>query len=369
MRVMTFVGTRPEIIKLSRVLPALDKYFEHTLVHTDQNWAPQLNEDIFKDLKLRKPDDRFFVGKPVIDGPPKPPCEVTAEILLHAGDILEKYKPDAVLVLGDTNSALAAAYAAKRHKIPLFHMEAGNRCFDDRTPEEVNRRIVDTIADVNLPYTEHARRNLLASGCREDRIVKTGSPMREVLNYYSDEIARSNVMLALDLKPRGYYLVSAHREENVDDPKRLYALGDMLNTLSAHGQVIVSVHPRLSPKVMKSVLSPNVRLHQPFGFFDYCQLQQNAECVISDSGTLTEEAAILGFPAVMIRQAHERPEGMDEGVVLMADFLRVLEAVKLVVARGPSRLPEDYQAENVSRKVVNTIVSYTDHIRRTVWQQ
>lgn len=365
MRVMTFVGTRPEIIKLSRVLPALDQAFEHALVHTGQNWSPQLNEDIFKDLKLRAPDLRLTTGYPNTSSP----TEGVACVMEYADLMLRTHKPDAVLVLGDTNGAVGAAYAAKRLHIPLFHMEAGNRCFDDRTPEEINRRMIDVIADVNLPYTEHARRNLLASGCREDRIVKTGSPMREVLNYWKPEIAEwHDTPLA-----RTYYVVSAHREENVDDPERVKHLVDVINGLSHFGNVYVSVHPRTAPKLEKFIWMPGVKLALPFGFLRYARLQQDACCVISDSGTLAEEAAILGFPAVSLRYATERPEAMEESAFVLSDLNRkaVLEAVTLAQAYGRihRKLPWDYQPDQVSVKVVHTILSMTDKVRRDTWRK
>jgi UDP-N-acetyl-L-fucosamine synthase len=366
MRVMTFVGTRPEIIKLSRVLPALDQHFEHALVHTGQNWSPQLNEDIFKDLRLREPD----LKQDPLRSDVYTPVQVVTRVASYADQILRLYKPDAVLALGDTNSAVGAAYAAKRNKIPLFHMEAGNRCFDDRTPEEINRRIVDTIADVNLPYTEHARRNLLGMGCPEDRIVKTGSPMCEVLNYYKEDIARSFVCFDA---PHTYYVVSAHREENVDDPERVKALVGTINKLASFGQVYVSVHPRTRPKLDQFIFLEGVYLNEPFGFLHYARLQQDACCVISDSGTLAEEAAILGFPAVSIRYGTERPEAMEEGSFVLSDLnpQAVLRAVTLAQAYGRihHKLPFDYQPDQVAMKVAHTIMSMTDKVRRDTWRQ
>ena len=357
MKVATLVGTRPEIIKLSRVIPELDKHFDHALVHLGQNRDYELGGIFFEQMGIRKPDewhDRLAVSSG--------PTHALGELLYAANFSLNYYKPDAVLILGDTNSAVAAAYAAKRRHIPIFHMEAGNRCFDDRTPEEVNRRIVDHIADINLPYTEHARRNLLAEGVRADRIIKTGSPMREVLRHYRTEIA----LAGLDTEiPVHDYVVSCHREENVDDPARLGGLVAMINLLP--GTVLFSVHPRTAARMNAGFLT-GVTLTKPLGFFEYIHHQQNAKCVISDSGTLTEEAAILGFPAVMIRQSHERPEGMDEGTVVMADFPGVLDAVKVATAGQRTLLPFDYQSTLVSQKVARTIASYTSYVRREVYR-
>lgn len=362
MRVMTFVGTRPEIIKLSRVIPALDANFEHALVHTGQNWDPRLKDVFFDELKLRKPNIILPDSKHLNA------IEFIGHAMADIYSVLGTYKPDAVLILGDTNSAVGAAYAAKRLHIPVFHMEAGNRCFDERTPEEINRRIIDTIADVNMPYTEHARRNLLAMGLPEERIVKTGSPMGEVLEYFAPEIAAQR-----GRPPLSYYVVSCHREENVDDPRRVSNLVDAINALTSLGTVLVSVHPRLQPKLVKYCFMSIVLLHQPFGFIEYARLQRDACCVISDSGTLAEEAALLKFPAVSIRYATERPEAFEDANFVLSDLQvdKVLAAVKTAVgfSRIHRGIPVDYQDENVSVKVVQAIASLTDKVKRDTWRQ
>jgi UDP-N-acetylglucosamine 2-epimerase (non-hydrolysing) len=371
MKVMTIVGTRPEIIKLSRVIAALDSKVRHVLVHTGQNFDYELNDIFFEQLGLRKPD-RFLrsAGKSA--------AETIGNVIARADRVMARERPDALLFLGDTNSCLAAI-AAKRRRIPIFHMEAGNRCFDERVPEEVNRRIVDHVSDINLPYTEHARRYLLQEGIRPETVIKTGSPMNEVLAYYEPGIAASRILDALRVEPRGYFLVSAHREENIDDPENLR---DLLATLDAlvkryRKRVIVSTHPRTRKKLAtldRKTLPAKVEFLKPLGFLDYVKLQTHACCVLSDSGTLTEESALLAFPAVMIRQAHERPEGMDEGTLVMSglDPQKVLAAVE--ATRGdyaqwerPFRVPRDYEVDNVSRKVVRLILSYTDYVNRTVW--
>jgi UDP-N-acetylglucosamine 2-epimerase (non-hydrolysing) len=372
LKVMTIVGTRPEVIKLSRVIVELDRHTRHVLVHTGQNYDYELNQVFFEDLEIRKPD-RFLAAAR------KTAAETIAAVIAGADAVLAKEKPDALLVLGDTNSCLAAI-AAKRRKVPIFHMEAGNRSFDERVPEEVNRRIVDHVSDVNLPYTEHARRYLLREGIRPETVIKTGSPMREVLLHYGDRIAASRALERLKLKADDYFLVSAHREENVDDPRNF---GDLLAALAAlarkhRRRVIVSTHPRTRRRLAAldhRKLPTGVEFLKPLGFCDYVKLQTSARCVLSDSGTLTEESAILGFPAVMLRQAHERPEGMDEATLVMSGLKpeRVLAAVETTLAqhrtaRGPVlRSPTDYDADNVSRKVVRIILSYVDYINRTVW--
>jgi len=373
MKVMTFVGTRPELIKLSRVLSELDRNLEHLLVHSGQNFDYELNHIFFEQLALRPPD--VF-----LDAAAESAIDTIANVLKAADRVLEQHRPDAVLVLGDTNSGLAVL-AAKRRQIPIFHMEAGNRCFDQRVPEEVNRRIIDHVSDINLTYTEHARRYLLAEGLAPQTVIKTGSPMREVLAHYRPGIEGSTVLGELSLEPRRYFVVSAHREENVDRPERLAALVQVVNHLAAlHGlPVILSTHPRTRKRLEREpglVFDARVRALKPLGFLDYIKLQLNALCVLSDSGTLTEEAAILGFPAVTIRQAHERPEGTDAGTLIMADLSvgRVVDAVKVVTAdawREGVRLPapQDYDAELVSKKVLRIIMSYTDYVRRTVWFQ
>jgi UDP-N-acetylglucosamine 2-epimerase (non-hydrolysing) len=369
MRVVTIVGTRPELIKLSRVIAELDRRFEHLLCHTGQNYDYELNGVFFEELEIRRPD-RFLEIK--ADGS----AAFVAGVIKASDELLAETSPDALLILGDTNSCLCA-YAAKRRKIPIFHMEAGNRCFDFRVPEEVNRRIVDHLSDVNLPYTEHARRNLLAEGLPPDRTIVTGSPMREVLEHYSELIAESRVLEEMGLEQGRYFLLSCHREENVDSPDHLSLLNDSLHRLSGAYElpIIFSLHPRTKKRMAVAGLElpANVVEHKPFGFPDYVALQKNAFCVLSDSGTLTEESALLGFPAVMLRQAHERPEGMDEACVIMSglDPGRVIESVQ--AATDPEsaglRPPRDYEPDNVSRKVARIILSYTDFVNRTVWRK
>lgn len=373
LKVMTIVGTRPEIIKLSRVIAALDLHTRHVLVHTGQNYDYELNQVFFDQLKIRKPDH-------FLDAAGKTAADTIAAVIARADTVFEREAPDALLLLGDTNSCLAAI-AAKRRKIPVFHMEAGNRCFDDRVPEEINRRIVDHISDINLPYTEHARRYLLAEGLRPETVIKTGSPMREVLEHHAADIEASKALQRLKLEPRGYFVVSAHREENVDSPRNLENLLASLDTLARRyrKRIIMSTHPRTRKRlaaVSKRKLPARVEFLKPLGFFDYVRLQRDAACVLSDSGTLTEESSLLGFPAVMIRQAHERPEGMDEGTLIMSGLEpeRVLAAVKATIAAyagrpRPFATVADYQADNVSAKVLRIIMSYTDYVNRTVWSK
>lgn len=372
LKVMTVVGTRPEIIKLSSVISELDRHTRHVLVHTGQNYDYELNEVFFEQLAIRRPD--YF-----LDAAGDTPAQTIGAVIAKADVVMAKEKPDALLILGDTNSCLVAI-VAKRRKIPVFHMEAGNRSFDDRVPEEINRRIVDHISDINLPYTEHARRYLLAEGIRPETIIKTGSPMREVLTAHRDAINTSTVLMRLKLKPGDYFVVSAHREENIDSTVNLAALLASLDALSKRfrKRVIVSTHPRTRKKLAalgKAKLPLKVEFLKPLGFFDYVKLQTHAYCVLSDSGTLTEESSILGFPAVMIRQAHERPEGMDQGTLIMSGLTpaNVVEAVKVSVshysaAPKPFSPPPDYDAQNVSRKVLRIILSYTDYVNRTVWR-
>lgn len=371
MKVMTLVGTRPELIKLSRVICELDKYTQHVLVHSGQNYDYELNQVFFDQLEIRKPDEFLnAAGNNAI--------ETIAGILNGTQYVLEKHHPDAVLILGDTNSCLAAI-AVKKKKIPIFHMEAGNRCFDARVPEETNRKIVDHVSDVNLPYTEHARRYLLAEGIRADTVIKTGSPMKEVINHYRGKIDASLILDELAVKPQQYFVISAHREENVDVTKNLMDLCESVNDLVAKYRMkaIFSVHPRTRKRLdaFKNMrLNPLVHLVKPLGFLDYVKLEMNAFCVLSDSGTLTEESSILGFPAITIRQAHERPEGMDEGTLIMSGLgsTNVLEAVHVVTShawhdRSSFRTVPDYDTENVSRKVLRIILSYTDFVNRTTW--
>lgn len=371
MKVMTIVGTRPEIIKLSRVIDELDQYTEHVFVHTGQNYDYELNEIFFQQLNIRKPD--VF-----LDAAGDTPARTVGQVIAGADDVLESQKPDALLILGDTNSCLAA-YPAKRRKIPIFHMEAGNRCFDERVPEEINRRIIDHISDINMPYTEHARRYLLREGLKPETVIKTGSPMKEVLNYYQKAIEQSDVMDRMAVAPRGYFVVSAHREENIDSETNFR---DFLDTLSAMADkydktIIVSTHPRTRKRMDAmgiSGMDSRIRFLKPLGFPDYVKLQMNAFCVVSDSGTITEESSILNFPAVTIRQAHERPEGMDEGTLIMCGLNArdVLQAIDVVTAQSsPDRrvfdLVPDYNVDNVSKKVLRIIMSYTGYINRTVW--
>ena len=371
MKVLTVVGTRPEIIRLSRVITRLDEHVEHVLVHTGQNYDYELNKIFFDDLGLRKPDH-------VLDTPGATLAETLGNIIARVDAVLEQEAPDALLVLGDTNSCLAVI-PAKRRKIPVFHMEAGNRCFDQRVPEETNRKIVDHVADINMPYSTIAREYLLREGFPADRIIKTGSPMFEVLTHYSSNIDDSQVLEALGLLKEGYLVVSSHREENVDDPSHLEDLMALLNELAVRFQrpIIVSTHPRTRKRfdASSAMFDPWVRTLKPLGFHDYIKLQQHALITLSDSGTITEESSILGFPAVNLRDAHERPEGMEEGAVIMAGLnpKRVLEAVGITLAqkeRGACfRNVADYSMPNVSDKVLRIILSYTDYVNRNVWKK
>jgi UDP-N-acetylglucosamine 2-epimerase (non-hydrolysing) len=372
-KVMTIVGTRPEIIKLSRVMSELDKYTNHILVHSGQNYEYELNEIFFKDLEIRKPD--YF-----LDAVGGTVAETIGNVISKADAVMARETPEAVLMLGDTNTCLAAI-PAKRRKIPLFHMEAGNRCFDQRVPEEINRKIVDHISDINMTHTEHARRYLLQEGIKPETVIKTGSPMKEVLTYYRPKIENSGILATLGLAPQGYLVVSAHREENIDSDINF---SDLLATLKAMADryrkpVIVSTHPRTRKRLADAgvtELGEGIRFLKPLGFFDYVKLQFQSYCVVSDSGTITEESSILGFPAVTIRQAHERPEGMDVGTLIMCGLKapRVLEAIDVVIsqhAAGGDRfaLVPDYDVDNVSQKVLRIILSYIDYVNRTVWQQ
>lgn len=371
LKVMTVVGTRPEIIRLSRVLAKLDRYADHVLVHTGQNYDYELNEIFFDELKLRRPDHFLeAVGGSV--------AETIGNILARIDPLLEREKPDALLVLGDTNSCLAVI-AAKRRKIPIFHMEAGNRCFDQRVPEESNRKVVDHLADINLPYSDIAREYLLREGIPPDRVIKTGSPMHEVIHHYLPQIDASDVLARLGLEQEQYFVVSCHREENVDSDRHLAQLVETLNGLAQqYGlRIIMSTHPRTRKRLESSGarLDPLVELMKPLGLPDYIQLQRHARAVLSDSGTITEEANILNFPALNIREAHERPEGMEEGAVMMTGlaFVRVLQALDILAdqPRGGCliRPVQDYAMENVSDKVLRIILSYTDYVKRVVWRQ
>lgn len=372
LKVMTIVGTRPEIIRLSRVMVALDQAADHVVVDTGQNYDHELSGIFFEEMGLRKPDHRLGAGG-------GSPAEMIGQAIAGVDGLLVAEAPDAVLVLGDTNSCLTAI-AAKRRRIPVFHMEAGNRCFDQRVPEETNRRIVDHIADVNLPYSSIARGYLLAEGLPADRIVKTGSPMKEVLDHYRPRIDASDVLERLKLDDRDYFLVSCHREENVDSDRHIRLLAETLNAIAGRYAlpVLVSTHPRTRKRIEALALAfdERIRLMKPFGFFDYNVLQLHARAVLSDSGTISEESSILGFPALNIREAHERPEAMEEAAVMMTGLApqRVLQALAILEEqeRGGERrvrLPADYDVPNLSDKVVRIILSYTDYVRRTVWRE
>ena len=372
LKVMTVVGTRPEIIRLSRVMDSLDRYMKQVIVHTGQNYDYELNQVFFDDLELRKPDCFLAAAG-------KSACETVGKILAGIDEVLEEQRPDALLVLGDTNSCLAA-YPAKRRKIPVFHMEAGNRCFDQRVPEEINRKIVDHISDINMTYSDIAREYLLREGLPPDRVVKTGSPMFEVLNYYASRIENSDVVDRLGLTQFDYFVVSAHREENVEPERCFGKLVSILNSLAetCGRRVIVSTHPRTRNRVEKmgSKFHQRVELLKPLGFFDYVRLQQNAKAVLSDSGTISEESSILNFPALNIREAHERPEGMEEACVMMTGLeldrihqgLEILSNQKRGAERQLRRVA-DYSMPNVSDKVVRIILSYVDYVKRNVWHR
>ena len=369
---MTIVGTRPEIIRLSRVIASLERHTRHILVHTGQNYDYELNQIFFEDLEMRIPD--YF-----LEAAGKTSAETVGFVIGKVDEVLASELPDAVLILGDTNSCLAA-YAAKRRKIPVFHMEAGNRCFDERVPEEINRRIIDHISDINMPYSAISREYLLREGLPPDRVIKTGSPMFEVLHYYLPKIERSAVLEALSLSPLDYFLLSCHREENVDDEGNFRGFIEILRGLVAsYGKrVIITTHPRTRKRIEQEgiQLPPLGELHKPFGLIDYVKLQMNARAVLSDSGTITEESSILNFPALNIRQAHERPEGMEEGAAIMAGMDWLLVRNGLTVLEGQHRgnnrtlrMVEDYNVPNVSEKVLRIILSYTNYINRVVWRK
>lgn len=373
LKVMTIVGTRPELIKMSRVIAEFDLHTQHILVHTGQNYDYGLNQVFFDDLGIRKPDHFLeAVGENA--------AQTIARVIERADAIMEREKPEAVLLYGDTNSCLAVI-PAKRRKIPVFHMEAGNRCFDQRVPEELNRKVLDHLSDINLVLTEHARRYLIAEGIRPETIIKTGSHMHEVLDYYLPEIQKSEVRQRLGLEAKKFFIVSAHREENVDTPGNLQ---DLLDTLQALVRtyampVIVSTHPRTRQRLEKlgvEGLDSRIRFMEPFGFFDYVKLQMEAFCILSDSGTITEEASLLNLPAVTIRNAHERPEGMDQGTLIMSGLKadRVLQAVRVVTRQQANPRPfpavvPDYEGGVVSQKVLRIVLSYVDYVNRVIWSK
>ncbi|MEH6660524.1 MAG: UDP-N-acetylglucosamine 2-epimerase (non-hydrolyzing) [Parasphingorhabdus sp.] len=372
LKVATIVGTRPELIRLSRVMAALDRHCDHLIIHTGQNYDYELNGIFYEDLGLRQPD--VF-----LEAAGDTAAETIGNIIAKSAKVLAEHRPDAVLVLGDTNSCLAVI-SAKRLKIPTFHMEAGNRCFDMRVPEEINRRIVDHTADINLTYSQIAREYLLREGLDPQRVIVTGSPMREVLSAYGDRIAASNVQEQLGLEKHGYFVVSAHREENIEDPRQFEGLVEILNMLPERFglPVILSTHPRTRNKIEATgaKLDPRVQQMKPFGFSDYNALQMNARAVLSDSGTITEESSILNFPALNIRETHERPEGMEEAAVMMVGMNpeRVLQGLDILQSqpRGDDRmlhLVHDYASDNVSEKIVRIIHSYTDFVNRVVWRK
>ena len=371
-KIMTIVGTRPEIIKLSRVISQLEKYSDHILVHTGQNYDYELNEVFFNEMEIKKPD--YFLNAAGDNA-----ATTIGNVISKSDEIMEKENPDAILLYGDTNSCLSVI-SAKRRKIPVFHMEAGNRCFDQRVPEEINRKIVDHLSDVNMTLTEHARQYLISEGIGAETVIKTGSSMLEVLTYYRDKIENSDVLERLKLKEKDYFIVSAHREENVDSEKNFSDLLESLNVMAeTYGRkIIVSTHPRTRKKLeLLSLIefNPLIEFMKPLGFFDYICLQKNSYCAVSDSGTITEESSILGFPAITIRQAHERPEGMDAGTLIMAGLKSedIIDSINIVVGQSSDQpvvhIVDDYNVDNVSSKVIRIIMSYTDYVTRTVWKQ
>ncbi len=373
LKVMTLVGTRPELIKMSRVIAEFDKYVNHVLVHSGQNYDYELNQVFFDELEIRKPD--HFLG---VVG--ESPSKAIADVISKADDVLDQEKPDALLLYGDTNTCLAVI-AAKRRKIPVFHMEAGNRCFDQRVPEELNRKVLDHLSDINLVLTEHARRYLVLEGIKPETIIKTGSHMKEVLNFYMPKITASDVVSRMGLRPRGYFLASIHREENVDTADNLRDLLRTLRDLAEHYEypVLISTHPRTRNRLQQlgePLDHPLLRFTKPFGFIDYVALQMSAFCVLSDSGTITEEASLLNLPAVTLRNAHERPEGMDVGTLIMSGLRseRVLEAVSIVTAQPQmdswvSPKIADYEQDQVASQILRVVVSYVDYVNRTVWRK
>ncbi|AVJ30628.1 non-hydrolyzing UDP-N-acetylglucosamine 2-epimerase [Achromobacter spanius] len=373
LKVMTLVGTRPELIKMSRVIAELDAQVNHVLVHSGQNYDYELNQVFFDDLQIRKPD--YFLGAAGDTA-----AKTIGDVIIKSDEIFEQEKPDALLLYGDTNTCLAVI-AAKRRKIPVFHMEAGNRCFDQRVPEELNRKVLDHLSDINMVLTEHARRYLIAEGIRPETIIKTGSHMQEVLAYYMDDVQKSDVLVREGLTEDKFFLVSVHREENVDTPENLRDLLDTLRHLADTYEfpIIVSTHPRTRKRLEAlgdALDHPLIRFVKPFGLLDYIKLQMGAFCVLSDSGTITEEASLLNLPAITVRNAHERPEGMDEGTLIMSGLKaeRVADAVRVVTSqhrRGERVIPvvKDYEGGPVSKQVVRVVLSYTDYVNRTVWSK
>jgi UDP-N-acetylglucosamine 2-epimerase (non-hydrolysing) len=373
LKVMTIVGTRPELIKMSRVIAEFDQHTQHILVHTGQNYDYELNQLFFEDLGIRKPD--YF-----LEAVGENAAQTIARVIEKSDAVMEKENPDAVMLYGDTNSCLSVI-AAKRRKIPVFHMEAGNRCFDQRVPEELNRKVLDHLSDINLVLTEHARRYLIAEGIRPETIIKTGSHMREVLDYYKPKIQQSDVLQRMNLESNKFFIVSAHREENIDSPENMANMVETLNALAEtyNYPVIISTHPRTKKRLdMMELgdLNPLIQFLKPFGFCDYIKLQMEALCVVSDSGTITEEASLLNLPAITIRNAHERPEGMDVGTLIMSGLKRegVLDAVRVILAQHDKtkrvmRSVEDYEAGPVSKQILRVVMSYVDYVNRTVWSK
>jgi UDP-N-acetylglucosamine 2-epimerase len=373
LKVMTIVGTRPELIKMSRVIAEFDQHTQHILVHTGQNYDYELNQLFFEDLGIRKPD--YFL-EAVGDNA----AQTIARVIEKSDAVMEKEMPDAIMLYGDTNSCLAVL-AAKRRKIPVFHMEAGNRCFDQRVPEELNRKVLDHLSDINLVLTEHARRYLIAEGIPPETIIKTGSHMREVLDFYMPKIRKSDVIARMGLEAGKFFIVSAHREENIDSPENMLNMVETLNALAeVYGYpIIISTHPRTKKRLDAmelGQLNPLIQFLKPFGFCDYIKLQMESLCVVSDSGTITEEASLLNLPAITIRNAHERPEGMDVGTLIMSGLKkeRVLDAVHVIVAQHDKDKPvmhpvQDYEAGPVSKQLLRVVLSYVDYINRTVWSK
>lgn len=373
-KVMTIVGTRPELIKMSRVIAEFDIHTQHILVHTGQNFDYELNQLFFDDLGIRKPN--YF-----LEAAGNNTAQTIAQIIEKADEVMEKEKPNALMLYGDTNSCLSVI-AAKRRKIPVFHMEAGNRCFDQRVPEELNRKVLDHLSDINFVLTEHARRYLIAEGVRPEMIIKTGSHMGEVLNFYMPKIQKSDVLNRMNLEPAKFFIVSAHREENVDTPENLIDMVETLNTLAEEYNypVIVSTHPRTKKRLdalKLGKLNLNIKFLKPFGFCDYIKMQMEALCVVSDSGTITEESSLLNLPAITIRNAHERPEGMDVGTLIMSGLKkdRVLNAVKIIISQHNKNervisSVQDYESSSsVSKQILRVVISYIDYINRTVWSK